>query len=92
MLAALLAWIGAVGATVRRFLVALFRLHLGIELAHALGVAAERFGRHRAVDEHGQHGNPPLVFEPLEPVEHLLDAADGKRGNDHLAAALGGRA
>ena len=67
------------GRTVRRHLVALLGLQLGIELVDALGIPRQRLDRHRAVDEHRQHGDPLLVFQPLDPVEQLLDAADRKR-------------
>ena len=75
----------------RRLFVALFWPHFGVELLYALGVPAERFCRHRAVDEHGENRNASFVFEPLDPVQHFLDAANGKRGDDDLAAAIRGR-
>ena len=45
-------------------------------------VEVQRAGRHRTVDEHRQHRNPVLIFEVLDPVQHFLDAANGKRRND----------
>ena len=78
-----------IGRPVRRLLVARLRLHLRIELAQPLGVPRERLDRHRAVDEHRQHRDAPLLFEPLQPVEQLLDAADRERRDDDAPAALG---
>jgi hypothetical protein len=40
----------------------------------------------------GTTGNATLLLETPHPVEQLLDAADGKRRNDQLAAALDGAA
>ena len=74
----------------RRLLVVLFRLHLGVELAQALGVARQRLDRHRAVDEHRQHRDAAFFFEPLQPVQQLLDPAHGERRDDHAAAAPDG--
>ena len=73
---------------VRRRVVPLLGLHLGIELVHALGVARQRGRRHRAVDEDRQHRDAILRLEPPQPIEQLFDAADRERRDDQLAAAL----
>ena len=66
------------------------RHHVGVELVGPVRVELQRARRHRAVDVDRQHRNAPRVFEPLQPVEHLLDAPDRERRDDQLAAALGG--
>ena len=48
---------------VRRFVVSQFRLQIGIELVHTLGVPGQRGGRHRAVDEDRQHGDAACGLE-----------------------------
>ena len=50
---------------VRRLVVALLRLQLGIELVQPLGVARQRLHRHRAVDEDRQHRNALLSSSRL---------------------------
>ena len=64
----------------------------GIELVDALLVARERLERHGAVEEHRQHRNALLLFEPADPVQDFLDPADGERRDDQLAAAFRGLA
>ena len=68
--------------------VLLGRAHVLVELRRTRGVELQRLVGHRAIDVDRQHRNPALLLETPHPVEHLLDAADGKRRNDQLAAAL----
>ena len=42
---------------------------------------------HRAVEVDRQVGNAALPFEHLQQIDQLLRAADGKRGDQHHAAA-----
>ena len=79
-----------IGRPVRSLVVAGIRLHLRVELANPLRIPRQRFERHRTVDEHGEHRDATLLLEPLQPVEQLLDAADGKRRDDDAAASPGG--
>ncbi len=67
---------------------ALIRVELRIELAEPLPIELQRRGCHRAVDVDRQRRNLLAFLETFEPVDHFFDAADGKRGNDQLAAAL----
>ena len=50
-------------------------------------VELQRAERHRAVDVYGHNRDAARVFEPLQPVEHLFHATDGKRRNDQPSAA-----
>ena len=74
---------------VRRLLVAVLRLQLRIELVDALGVAASASAAIGLSTNTGSTGIRFSLFEPLDPVEQLLDAADRERRDDQLAAALG---
>ena len=63
-------------------------LHVGIELAAAAAVVAQGLGRHGTVEEDRLHGDPALLLETANPVEHFLDAPDRERRDDESPAAL----
>ena len=63
-------------------------MNVGIELFRAVGVELQRLLGHRAVHVHRHDRHPLRRLELPEPIEHLLDAADGERGNDELPAPL----
>ena len=65
-------------------------IQIRIELVQSLGVELQGTRGHGAVDVHGEYRNALLLFELLDPVDHLFRTADGERRHDELAASSRG--
>ena len=63
-------------------------LRVPIELRQPARVELECGCGHRTVDVDGKDGNAAALLEVLQPIEHFLDPAGGKRRNDHFSTAL----
>jgi len=64
----------------------LTRTDFRIQFVQARGVELQGCNRHWTVEVDRQDEYPLRVFESLQPIQHFLDASDGERRDDHLAA------